>query len=253
MTEAGNASKLVLVTGASGGVGAEAAKHLASCGYPVGVGYCRNGAAAQKVVDYIRERHGNALAVELDYASRDSIRGALDTLEKYFEQPVSVLINNGAIAQEKPFETITDEDWAHMQAVNLQGPFAASQEVLPAMRSRGWGRIINITSIGGQWGGLNQVHYAAAKAGLINLTRSLAKMYSGEGIVSTAVAIGLVATEMSAGELQTSAGQEKVRNIPAGRMATIGEIAGTLEYLCSDAGAYLTGQTLNMNGGMYFA
>lgn len=252
MNSLGNASKLVLITGASGGVGAEAAKHLACCGYPVAVGYCRNEAAAQKVVSDIREKDGNALAVELDYASRDSIRSALATVERFFGQPVSVLINNGAIAQEKPFETITDDDWARMQTINLQGPFAASQEVLPAMRSRSWGRIINITSIGGQWGGLNQVHYAAAKAGLINLTRSLAKMYSGDGIVSTAVAIGLAATQMSAAELRTPAGQEKVSNIPAGRLATTREIAGTLEFLCSEEGAYLTGQTLNMNGGMYF-
>lgn len=252
MMEHSEEARLVLVTGASGGVGAQVARHLAGSGYAVGLGYCSNQIAAESLSDEIIQQGGRALAVEFDYSNRDSIRRALKQLSDHFDRPVSVLVNNGAIAQEKPFDTITDSDWQRMMSVNLQGPFAASQEVLPSMRSQGWGRIINITSIGGQWGGFNQVHYAAAKAGLINLTRSLAKVASGEGVAAFAVAIGLVATEMSANELQTAAGREKVRNIPAGRLASTQEIAETIEFLCSDAASYLTGQTLNMNGGMYF-
>ena len=120
------------------------------------------------------------------------------------------------------------------------------------MIAQGWGRIINMTSIGGQWGGLNQVHYAASKAGLINLTRSLAKLYSAKGITTNAVAIGLVQTEMSAAELSTSAGQDKVRAIPRGRIGTVQDIAGTVAFLASDQSDYITGQTINVNGGMYF-
>jgi acetoacetyl-CoA reductase/3-oxoacyl-[acyl-carrier protein] reductase len=139
-----------------------------------------------------------------------------------------------------------------MMAVNLRGPFICVQECLPDMIECGWGRIINITSIGGQWGGFNQVHYAASKAGLINLTRSLAKLYSGSGVTTNAVAIGLVQTDMSAAELATEAGQEKVKAIPRGRLGTLQDIADTVAFLASDQADYITGQTINLNGGMYF-
>src|SRR6185295_246459 len=163
-----------------------------------------------------------------------------------------VLVNNAAIAQEKPFLEISEDDWDRMFAVNLRGPFACAQEVLPDMLRQGWGRIVNISSIGGQWGGVLQVHYACAKAGLNNLTRSLAKLYSGQGVTTNTVAAGLVATSMIANELDTPAGREKVRAIPAGRIATPDEIAGIVAFLASDEAAYITGQTINANGGMYF-
>ena len=139
-----------------------------------------------------------------------------------------------------------------MLAVNLRGPFICAQECLPPMIRQRWGRIINITSIGGQWGGFNQVHYAASKAGLINLTRSLAKLYSAKGITTNAVAIGLVQTDMTADELSTNAGQDKVRAIPRGRIGTVQDIAETVVFLASDQADYITGQSINVNGGMYF-
>src|SRR3569833_2858185 len=109
-----------------------------------------------------------------------------------FGRGFDIVVNNAALVQEKPFETITDADWDRMLAVNLRGAFMVAQECLPAMLGRKWGRIINITSIGGQWGGMRQVHYAAAKAGLINFTHSLARLYSPHGITSSAVSPGLV-------------------------------------------------------------
>jgi acetoacetyl-CoA reductase/3-oxoacyl-[acyl-carrier protein] reductase len=120
------------------------------------------------------------------------------------------------------------------------------------MEAGGWGRIINISSIGGQWGGFNQVHYAAAKAGLINLTRSLAKIYSSSGVTANVIAPGLVETEMSAQELDSEAGREKVRGIPAGRIGSAEEVAQAVVFLASDGAAYITGQSVNLNGGMYF-
>ncbi|HEY1876332.1 MAG TPA: SDR family oxidoreductase, partial [Rhizomicrobium sp.] len=137
-----------------------------------------------------------------------------------------------------------------MLAVNLRGAFIVAQETLPAMRANGWGRIINITSIGGQWGGMRQVHYAAAKAGLINLTHSLARLYSGDGITANAISPGLVATGMIRKELKSKAGKRKAAQIPVGRIAGPEEIAAGIVYLASDAAAYVTGQTLNINGGM---
>ncbi|WP_417764766.1 SDR family NAD(P)-dependent oxidoreductase [Shewanella chilikensis] len=244
--------RVALVSGGAGGIGSAISKQLALQGFRVGIGYCSRDDGASTLANEIRTLGGTATAVKLDYTSRTSIRNALDTLEKTFGEPVSILVNNGAIAQEKPFDTITDEDWERMLKVNLQGPFATSQEVLPEMLAQQWGRIINITSIGGQWGGFNQVHYAASKAALINFTQSLAKIYSKNGVASMAIAIGLVATEMSAKELESSAGQDKVRNIPAGRLADANEVAVQVLHLCKDESFYLTGQTINMNGGMYF-
>jgi acetoacetyl-CoA reductase/3-oxoacyl-[acyl-carrier protein] reductase len=120
------------------------------------------------------------------------------------------------------------------------------------MLDKGWGRIVNIVSIGGQWGGMRQVHYAAAKAGLINFTQSLARLYSGEGVTSNAVSPGLVATHMAQKELHSKAGKQKAAQIPLGRIARPQEIAAAVVFLCSDDASYITGHTLNVNGGMYF-
>ena len=243
--------KVAFVTGGSRGIGREIAIALDKAGIKVALSYQFQADKAEMVVGEIRSNGGIALAVKMTVDERESVQTALAQIHDQWG-PVDILVNNAAIAQEKPFETITDEDWDRILAVNLRGPFICAQECLPAMIAQGWGRIINITSIGGQWGGLNQVHYAASKAGLINLTRSLAKLYSAKGITTNAVAIGLVQTEMSAAELSTSAGQDKVRAIPRGRIGTVQAIAGTVAFLASDQSDYITGQTINVNGGMYF-
>ena len=163
-----------------------------------------------------------------------------------------MLVNNAGMIQEKPFEDLEVEDWDRMHAVNLRGPFLCSQQVLGPMRARGFGRIVNLGSIGGQWGGTRQVHYAAAKAGLIGLTRSLARLGADRGVTVNAVAPGLVQTEMIADELADPAGRAKLAAIPLGRVATPEEIAGAVVFLTSEEAAYLTGQTLSVNGGMLF-
>lgn len=239
--------KLAFVTGASRGIGKGIAISLAKVGLDVAIGYQVNQALAREVADKCC-----GFDVRVDISSRNAIREAILLTEKHFDRSIDVLVNNAATAQEKPFAQITDEDWDTMLAVNLRSAFAFSQEVIPAMQKDQWGRIINITSIGGQWGGFNQVHYAASKAGLISLTNSLARIYSGEGITTNAVAPGLVATEMSGNELESNAGKEKVKNIPVGRIATVPEVSEVVAFLASDAASYITGQTINVNGGMYF-
>ena len=246
------ANKLVLITGSAGGIGSDIALHLASIGYQIGVGYTAQQTRAEQIVERIHKNDGEALAVHIDYQSRATITKARETLRAHFGKPVSILINNGAKAQEKPFETISDDDWQTMLSINLQGPFIAAQELLPEMVAQKWGRIINITSVGGQWGGFNQVHYAASKAALINFTQSLAKIYSKDGIASTAVAIGLIKTEMTENELNTAEGQKKALSIPAQRLGEPRDVSETIAFLCSDRAEYLTGQTLSLNGGMYF-
>jgi len=234
-------NKLVFVTGASKGIGKAIADAFSHAGYQVAYGY--NNTPVNDV---------NGFPVQVDIANRHSIKKAIEKSEYHFKTHISVLINNGAISQEKDFLTISDEDWENMLNVNLKGAFSFSQEVLPNMIKQGWGRIINITSIGGQWGGFNQVHYAASKAALISLTNSLAKIYSKDGITSNAISPGLVATEMTASELTTQAGKDKIKNIPMGRLGTSQEIADIALFLASKQSSYVTGQTINANGGMYF-
>jgi NAD(P)-dependent dehydrogenase (short-subunit alcohol dehydrogenase family) len=238
--------KLALVTGAGSGIGRACALALLEAGYRVACGYNANRAGAQKLEDGFV----SALAVRIDISSRASVTRAIATTQKHFKADIAILVNNAALVQEKPFERLTDADWDRMQAVNLRGAFIVAQETLPGMLAKRWGRIINITSIGGQWGGMRQVHYAAAKAGLINLTHSLARLYSASGITANAVAPGLVATGMIAKELKSRAGKQKAAQIPVGRIAEPEEIAAGVLYLASDGAAYVTGQTLNINGGM---
>jgi len=244
-------SKTAVVTGGNRGIGRAISMALARHGFAVALTYRTREKEAEEVEAELNSQGLTARGFQLDVEDRANISQVFETIRGSMG-PVSVLVNNAAISQEKPFDQITDADWDQMMAVNLRGPFSCSQEVLPDMLSQHWGRIVNISSIGGQWGGYNQVHYAVAKAGLIGLTRSLARIYSGQGITTNAIAPGLVATEMSSNELSSSAGQQKVADIPVGRIATSDEIAQSVVFLADEKSAYITGQTLNLNGGMLF-
>lgn len=244
-------TKNAIVTGGSRGIGKAIAIALAKEGINIALTYNTNKEKALSVVREIENTGNRAICIQLDQRSRQNIRRVMEEVHKNLGT-VNILVNNAAIAQEKTFETIDDEDWDDMMAVNLRGPFILCQEVIPDMIEQGWGRIINICSIGGQWGGINQVHYAAAKAGLINLTKSLACIYSKHGITSNAVSPGLVDTDMITKELTTPAGKEKVSNIPMGRLGLPEDVASTTVFLASDEASYITGQTVNVNGGLYF-
>jgi acetoacetyl-CoA reductase/3-oxoacyl-[acyl-carrier protein] reductase len=244
--------KVAFVTGGSRGIGKGIAIALANAGIDVVFTYNDNHKAAESTCEEIKRNGGNVLALQMKIEERLSIQHAVATAIENMGQ-INIVVNNAGIAQEKPFETITDADWSSMMSINLHGPFSLIQEVIPSMKESGWGRIINISSIGGQWGGFNQVHYAAAKAGLINLTQSIAKIYSEYGITSNAIAPGLIATDMSSEELDTDAGREKVSGIPARRIGVVEDIGAAVVYLASDGASYVTGQTLNLNGGMYFS
>lgn len=243
--------KVAVVTGSSRGIGAKIAQTLATQGAKVVVTYKQQSLKAERIVKTIEDRGGQAIAIEMAVENRRQVQKAFQQVVLNFGN-IDILVNNAAIAQEKPFEKICDRDWDTMFSINLKGSFICAQECIPGMARSGWGRIINISSIGGQWGGFNQVHYAASKAGLINFTQSLAKIYSASGITSNSIAIGLVATEMSAAELQSSAGKQKINSIPAGRLGTIEDVSEAVGFLASDRAGYITGQTINLNGGMFF-
>ena len=244
-----NSEKLVLVTGGSRGIGQTIARNFLSAGYKVAFTYCKNKELALKT----SEAFGHAGCVfELDQANPLSIKKCISAVTDFFCCSVDILINNAAIAQEKHFSEITAEDFTLMLDTNLRGPFLLAQECIPSMCKKSFGKIINISSIGGQWGGINQVHYAASKAGLINLTKSIANVYSSKGVYANAIAVGLVETEMSKAELQTKAGRDKVISSPLSRLGTPEEIANIALFLASTESNYLAGQTLSANGGMYY-
>ena len=240
--------KLVLVTGANGAIGKAIAHSFLRAGYLVACGYLNR----HNDVSLLAKKDQNAYGVKIDIGNRQSVRRAISAIKQHFKQDIAIVVNNAGIAQEKPFTKITDADWDNMLKINLRGTFIVSQEIIPSMIRGGWGRIVNIASIGGQWGGIRQVHYAAAKAGVINFTQSLAKLYSPFGITSNAVSPGLVLTNMTKKELQSKTGRQKVAQIPVGRVAIPAEVATAVVFLCSDNSSYITGQTINVNGGLLF-
>ena len=238
--------KVAFVTGGSGGIGKSICLKLIKSGFYVAVGYKTNKKDATNLT-----KKNPAIAIQVDVSSRKSIKKSIQSCKKFFGQNIDVLINNAAISQEKSFEKISDTDWDNMLVSNLRGAFSFSQEVIPYMIKSKWGRIVNVVSISGQWGGHNQIHYAASKAGLINLTTSLAKLYSKNGITINTVSPGLVKTEMIANELKTTSGKNKIKQIPIGRIASTDEVANVVNFLSSNESSYITGQTINVNGGMY--
>ena len=245
--------KIALVTGASRGIGRAIAVEFAREGaYAVVINYLRNDEAAFEVKKMVESYRVKALLVKADVSDRSSVRKMVKRTLEVFGK-IDILVNNAALLQQKEFEKITDEEWDSVLNVNLKGPFMLIQEVVPQMVKNKWGRIINIASIGGQWGGNLAVHYAASKAALISLTLSIARIYSKYGITSNAVSPGLVITDMSRKEIESEIGKKKLSMIPIGRFAQPEEIAKVVAFLASDDAAYITGQTINVNGGMLFS
>lgn len=241
--------RVALVTGSSRGIGRTIALELASAGVHVIVTYVEREQAAAAVAAEARALGVRALPLQLDVSSRASVRAAIAAALAEFWR-VDILVNNAGILEQKPFATITDDDWDRVMAVNLRGAFVCAQELMPEMKKRGFGRIVNLASSGGQLGGTLAVHYATSKAGIIGLTRSLAKLGAPEVLVNC-VAPGLIDSEMTALEIASEAGKEKIRSVPLGRPGLAEEVARAVAYLASDAASYVTGQTINVNGGLY--
>lgn len=242
--------RLVFVTGGSKGIGENIVRRLAKAKFPVAFSYYNGAAEAKKIQQELSLENLDVFCVQMQLEDRNSIMKAMNEARQHFSLPISILVNNASISQEKDFLSITDDEWDTMLNTNLRGYFICSQLVIPEMENSNWGRVINVSSIGGQWGGKNQVHYAASKAAQINLSHSLSNLYAKSGITSNTVAVGLAKTGMTESELSSAAGINKVSNIPLGRIAELDEISNTVLFLCSDESSYITGQTLNLNGGM---
>lgn len=249
MTSEGVKGEVVLVTGSSRGIGRAIALAFAEAGADIVVTYIQKKDHAMEVVEKVHSLGRRALAIQMDVGSRLSVRQMIRLALDAFGR-IDVLVNNAGILQQKPFLTISDEDWDHVLSINLKGTFLCSQEVFPVMQRQGNGQIINISSSGGQLGGALAVHYSASKAAVICLTKSLAR----EGapyIRVNCVAPGLIETEMTQEEIATEAGKTKIRQILLQRPGLAEEVANAAVFLAPPQASYITGHILNVNGGLY--
>jgi 3-oxoacyl-[acyl-carrier protein] reductase len=202
-------------------------------------------------VNQIEEQGGLAKSIQVDVRNRESIRRAVKMAETEFDG-LDILVNNAGINLPEDFDKITEEDWDEVLSVNLKGAFICSQEFLPALRHRGGGSIINIGSVSGQYGGPRTAHYAASKAGLISLGQVVARFGAKDNIRCNTIAAGLIESEMATGALNAGPVAKASENILLGRMGTPEDVANVVVFLASDASRYITAQTINVNGGLYF-
>jgi len=243
--------KTVFVTGGSRGIGAAIARACAAAGARVALTYREQDTEAARVVEEIALEGGEAQAIAMDVTDREAIRQAFQEAQRAFG-PFSVLINNAGINKPTDFDQVSEDDWDAILSVNLKGPFLCSQEALPFLRRAGGGSIVMIGSVSGQYGGPRTAHYAASKAGLISLAQVIARFGARDGIRCNTVAAGLIDSDMAAAGLQSRAVQKAAEGIVLGRMGSPDEVADAVIYLASDASSYITAQTLNVNGGLYF-
>jgi len=240
--------RIALVTGASQGIGRACALALAKEGATVALA-ARNEGKLAEVQAEIEAAGGKAAAFALDVADEASIKfGAKAILERFGK--VEILVNNAGITRDGLVLRMKRVDWDDVLATNLTGAFLLTQALLSAMLKNRWGRIVNISSVVGRTGQAGQVNYAATKAGLIGMTRALAREVASRGITVNAVAPGYVETPMTAvlDEKQTTA---MMAAIPLGRPGTDADIAAAVVYLASEGAGYVTGHVLDVNGGMF--
>ncbi len=239
--------KVALVTGASRGIGAGIALALAEEGAGVVVNYRRNADKADAVVKAITDKGGKAAAFRADVADVGDMKDLCAFAEREFGG-VDVLVNNAAIHQHLPAHELPVEDWSRVMETNLTGPFVLSKECLPHMKEKGWGRIINISSMDAFTGTKVECHYGASKAGLIGFTRALALEVAPLAITVNAIAPGPIETDML--NVNTEERRRKLLSIvPVGRLGVTEDIAHAVVFLASPKASFVTGQTIHVNGG----
>ena len=242
--------RIALVTGASQGIGRACALELARAGATVALA-ARNESKLAEAAAEIETAGGNAAVFALDVASEDSIKtGAKAVLEKYGK--IEILVNNAGITRDGLVLRMKRPDWDDVLGTNLTGAFLLTQALLSQMLRNRWGRIVNITSVVGETGQAGQVNYAASKAGLIGMTRALAREVGSRGITVNAVAPGYIETPMTA-VLDQKQREAMMQTIPLSRAGSDLDIAHAVVFLASDEAAYITGHTLDVNGGMHMA
>ena len=241
-------NRTALVTGASRGIGRACALALAESGARVAVA-ARNVDQLESLAAEIRSSKHDSFAVPMDLADGESIKEAIAKTAKDFG-PIAILVNNAGITKDGLAMRMKKLDWDTVIATNLTGAFIAIQQVLPAMMRERWGRIINISSLVGETGNAGQANYAASKAGLIGLTKSIAQEMGSRNITVNSVAPGYVETDMTAG-LSEELKHKMLANIPLKRLGRPEDVAAAVRFLASEEAGYITGHVLDVNGGLY--
>jgi len=235
--------RVALVTGASRGIGRAVAIALAEAGASVAINYRTQKGAAEEVRSIIRNLGRPAVILQADVSLSADVDQLLEAVEHELG-PVDILVNNAGITQIKPFQELTEADWDELLRVNLKSAFLLVSRVLPGMRQRRWGRIINLSSVAAQTSGVIAHHYAASKAGLIGLTHSYASLLARSGVTVNAIAPALIETDMV-----TSNPNASPDRIPVGFFGAPEEVARAAVLLAESN--YMTGQTISINGGWY--
>lgn len=242
--------KNAVVTGGSRGIGRAIALGLAEAGADVVLTYKSNRAEADKVVAQIEKLGRRALALPMDVTDRKSVEAAAKDARAF--GGISILINNAGINKPTDFDQIGDSDWDEIVGTNLKGPFVVAQVFLPLLKDAGGGAIVNISSVSGQYGGPRTAHYAASKAGMISLAQVIARFGAQYNVRSNTIAAGLIASDMAAAGMAAASVQKAAEGIVLKRLGTPQEVADAAVFLASDASSYITAQTINVNGGLYF-
>jgi len=238
--------KIALVTGASKGIGKSIALALAKEGALVIVNYNSHKKDAEEVVEEIKKNGSDAVAIKANVAGREEVSSMFASIQEKFGR-LDILVNNAGIAQDRTLKKMSDEEWDNVIEVNLTGAFNVTREALKLMPERG--RIINISSIAAMTGNFGQANYAATKAGLIGMTKSLAKEVGKIGITVNAVAPGFIKTEMT-DKIPFLKKRMLLSLIPAGREGLPEDVADVVVFLASQKSSYITGEVININGGM---
>lgn len=244
------AGRNAVVTGGSRGIGRAIVLGLAAAGADVAFTFREKRDEAEAVASQIRELGRRALVLSMDVTNRASIEAAARDARRF--GPISILVNNAGINKPTDFDKVTDADWDTILDTNLKGPFVCAQVFLPLLANAGGGSIIHIGSVSGQYGGPRTAHYAASKAGLISLAQVIARFGAAANIRSNVVAAGLIASDMGSAGLQAASVQKAAEGIILKRLGRTDEVADAVVFLASDASSYVTAQTINVNGGLYF-
>lgn len=242
------AGKTALITGGSRGIGRATALELARMGANVVVNYRGNAEAANEVQSLIEERGGKAIAVGADVGQSAEIDRLFATATQTFGN-VDILVNNAGLTRDTLLMRMSEADWDAVLDTNLKSAFLCAKAALRGMLKARWGRIVNVSSLAGLVGNAGQTNYAAAKAGVIALSKSLAQEVGSRGITVNAVAPGLIETEMVA-HLSEELRQQILSHVALGRIGTPEDVAAVICFLCTPAAAYVTGQVLVVDGGM---